>query len=262
MYCILAFTEPTILDDLTEKNFAEINGKFGSLLLNVRTQLEKLQNINIKDDLCLFLLSLLPGDASDCISNCSDLSEMFKEMTRNRLWDYWHYFLLEQVIKRFVPQLTDEMEQYKRDRTGFQLVTKIKDFIPMAKFSDPESVQGLETKRTTRNLKRLSVVLDQCVSDNTLQYVEELWESLASILRLPPLTAVLDVILEESVRIVWLIPSDLVPQAIEMAHENANCFREHPILNVVIGNECVFKVERTKDAESLKIKEAVSLSIL
>ena len=254
----MAQTEPT------EKSLIEIQGKFGSLLLNVRTQLEKLQKKSIKDDLCLFLLSLLPSDidAPDCILNSSDVSEIFKWMTRNRLWDYWHYYRLEQVIKCFVPQLTDEMEQYKRDRTRFLLMNKIKGFIPIAKFSDPESVHGLQTQQTNRNLERLSVVLHQFVSDYTLQYVEELREFVVNILKLPPHTAVLDVVLEESVRIVWLIPSDLVPQAIEMAHENANCFREYPILNVVIGNECIFNVERAKDEESPKIKETVSLSTL
>ena len=249
VYCIklginmLIYAEPTTkLDDLTEKNLREIQGKFGNLLVNVRTQLGNLQNENIGDDLYLFLLPLL--DDPDCLPNSCDLKVIFRAMTRSRQWDYLNFYRLEQVIKHFVPQLTDQMDQYKRDRAGFQVATKIKDFIPKAKaVSDPESTHELLPKQSDpAYFARLSVVLKEQVCDYTLRYLEELWESLASILQLPPLTVVLDVVLKGSVRVVWLFPARLVPQAIEMAQENVEAFRKHPILSVMIGDICVFQV--------------------
>ena len=205
--------------------------------MNVRTQLGNLQNENIGDDLCLFLLPLL--DDPDCLPNSCDLKVIFRAMTRSRQWDYLNFYRLEQVIKRFVPQLTDQMEQYKRDRVGFQVATKIKNFIPKAKaVSDPV----LPKQSDPAYFARLSVVLDEHVCDFTLTYLEELWESLASIMRLPPLTVVLDVVLKGSVRVVWLFPARLVPQAIKMAQENVEAFRKHPILSVMIGDICVFPV--------------------
>ena len=226
-----------------------IKKKFTKLQQNACKVLqEKLSEKEIKENLRQSLIDLIPREFVECLPNSSDLMKIFQAMTRNDLWNYSNYFPLESLIEDFGgdTDLITQVEQFKVDRSSFQIATKIKDYIPAAKSllaESDEPVESAPTKRDRKYLWKLGVKLDERVADESLQYLDELWRSLAKTLLLPPVSLVLHAIVEKSILVVWLIPAELAPKAIEIAHRSAEFFRSYPILSVTIGDECVYEKE-------------------
>ena len=226
---------------------------------------ERLRPEEIETKLRSFILRLFGSIIhANCIPISSNVAEIFEAMTSNDLLTYWSYFPLEEIINNFCNddlEMKSKMNQYKKDRSGFQLATKIKDYIPKARskfpYSCDEPASELQPKRTQAYLAELAVKLEGRVADYHLDYLEELWKSLYNVLSLPPLYLLLDAVIMNSVLVVWLIPSDVAPKAIEKALQSANFFKKHPIVKVTIGDECVFERECTEDNDA-KLKESVS----
>ena len=232
-----------------------IQGKFASLLEFVQMKLQqKLGAEKIKRELRLFVIRLFNLPES-LIPVSSDVAVIFEAMRSLKLLTYLNVAGLEQVIKHFCEgdsETESKMEQYKKDQSGFELATKIKesDYISKARKKFPygcdEAASKLQPKQTPAYLTALAVKLEQCVAEHHLVYLRELWKLLSNVLSLPPLYILLDAILMNSILVVWLIPTDMVPKATERAKQNANFFRMYPILKVTIGDECVYsKTEPT-----------------
>ena len=243
----LLFIGPAEMDDYTKRNLTIIKGKFESLRQTVCEKLEKkLTNVEVKDKLRPHLLSVLPPKAEDCIPNSSDVREIFEAMRRNELCDYMNYFPLESLIEHFGgddTELISQMEQYKRDRSSFKLATKIKAYIPaaMSNLGTSDEPDPLSIKRDCKYFRRLSIKLKQRVGDHSLLYLDRLWKSLAHALLLPEPLCLLDAILENSILVIWFIPTDVVPRTIQIAQENTAFFRTHPIESVTIEDEPVYE---------------------
>ena len=239
----------TLLDDYTKRNLIIIKEKFMKLQQNACKVLQvKLSKKEIKEKLHLFLTTIIPRESSQCLPKSSDLKKIFEAMTRNDLWNHHNYFPLESLIEEFGcgTDLLPQVEQFKMDRSSFQIATKIKDYIPAAKSllaESDEPVESAPTKRDRKYLWKLGVKLDERVADESLEYLDELWRSLAKTLLLPPVSLVLHAIVEKSILVVWLIPAKLGPKAIEIARQSAEFFRSYPILSVTIGDECVYEKE-------------------
>ena len=216
----------------------------------MKTKLQdQLEAEKIETNFRQYILDLYPGMHKSYIPVSSKIVEIFEAMRVNNLLSYYNYYALEQIIKHFGgddSELTSKMHQYKSDWSAFQLATKIRDYFPHVRSVFPsecdESVVELRPKRKHSYFKVLSVKLDECVTDRTLDYLEELWNSLSSILVLPPLYLLLDSVIMNSVLVEWLIPTSKVPEAIEKAKQSADVFRKHPILKVTIDDECVYEV--------------------
>ena len=225
-----------------------IQRKFIKLQQNACEMLQLKLNEKEMKKILLFLVTILPHGLAECLPNSSDLMDIFEAMTRNNLWNHSNYFPLESLIEEFGgdTELTTQLEQFKMDRSSFQIATKIKDYIPAAKSLLAESdelVEPAPIKPDHKYLWKLGAKLDECVGNESLAYLEELWRSLAKTLRLPRVSLVLHVIVEKSILVVWLIPAKLGPKAIEIACQSAEFFRSYPILSVTIGDECVYEKE-------------------
>ena len=239
------------MDDYSEQNIMVIQGRFAKLLLKVRTTLKnKLKEDQIKSEFRPFILELFPNISNDLIPNCSDLDEIFEAMRRNRLWNFMNYYSLEQIVKQFGdndPEMTSEMEQFKKDRAGFQLATKIRNFIPAAKARlQKDETLSKPHPINPEHFTKLSLKLDECVADYSLRYLEELWQSLSHHMQLPPISLLFEVISSGSIEIVLLIPTKLVPQAIHQAKYSAHFYRMHQILCVTIGDKCVYESKHSE----------------
>jgi len=85
------------------------------------------------------------------------------------------------------------------------LCTKISDHIGVVAVSDPsdtDSDKQLEEKPAKYDphyYRRLSLKVKAKVTEVSMQYVSELWESLASHYRLPSCTAILDSVHDECI---------------------------------------------------------------
>ena len=201
----------------TQMNEFIIHGKFASLLEFVQMKLQqKLGPEIIKRELRLFIVRLFNINAS-LIPISSDVAVIFEAMRSLKLLTFWNVAGLEQVINHFCKgdsEMEDKMEQYKKDQSGFELATKIKDFISKARSKFPywchESASDLQPKRTRAYRAELTVKLAECVADYHLDYLRELWKLLSTVLSLPPLYLILDAIIMGSILVVWLIPTDMV----------------------------------------------------
>ena len=213
---------------------------------------EQLKPEEIKSKLRSFILRLFQkiNLPASCIPVSSSVEEVFEALTSRNLLTYRNYFPLEEIINNCSNdnlEMKDKMEQYKKDRSGFQLATKIKDYIPKARskfpYSCDELASKLQLKRTPVYLTQLAITLEESVADFHLDYLEELWRSLSNALSLPPLYLLLDAVIMDSVVVVWLIPSECAPKAIEKAMQSANFFEKYPIVKVTIGDECIYERE-------------------
>ena len=254
------------MDDYTKRNLTVIKGKFESLRQTVCEKLEeKLTNAEVKDKLRPHLLSVLPPKAEDCIPNSSDVREILEAMRRNELCDYMNYFPLESLIEHFGgddAELISQMEQYKRDRSSFQLATKIKEYIPAA-MSILDTTDGpvdhISIKRDRKYFRRLSIRLKQHVGEHSLLYLERLWKSLAHTLLLPEPLCLLDAILENSILVIWFIPTDVVPRAIQFALQSAAFFLTNPIESVTIDDVSVYETILVEVRLQIKVHIRVSI---
>ena len=236
---IITVTELTTVDDYTEQNIMVIQGKFAKLLQIVREYLQKKIKKSKINNLRQFILQLFPDISPDLIPNSSDVNEIFEAVRRNRLWSYMNYFPLEQIVKQFCgdnPEMTREVENFKKDRAGFQLATKIKKYIPAAKAREHEQLNPVNADHFTQ----LSLKLDECVADYSLKYLEELWQSLSFHMQLPPIHLLFEMIDSGSIQIVFLIPTKLVPQVVHQAQYCAYFYRMHYIHSVTVGNNCIY----------------------
>ena len=185
----ILFIWPTTVDDYTKQNNMIIRRKFGNLLLKVLTTLQKkLKKSQIKSTLRTFILGLFPDISPDLIPNTSDLKEIFEAASRNHLWSFINYFPLEQIVVQFGdndPEITSEIEKFKKDRAGFMLATKIKEYITIANARLCED----EVQLNPINLNRR-------VAEHSLTYLEELWQSLSFQMQLPPISLFFQVALE------------------------------------------------------------------
>ena len=216
----------------------------------------KLGAEKLERKLQLFVVRLfnVPGNS---VPVSSDVSVIFETMRSLKLLTYLNIAGLEQIIKHFCAddlEAESKMEQYKRDLSGFELATKIKDsdYISKARSTFPDliatSPAEILPKQTPAYLKELAVKLEHCVADYHLDYLRELWKLLSTVLSLPPLYLILDAVIMNSVLVVWLIPTNVVSEATERAKQNADFFKKHPILKVTIGDDCVYsKAEPTSE---------------
>ena len=246
---LLTLAPTAVQEGFTQTNESLIHGKFASLLEFVQMKLQKgLGAEKVERELRLFIIRLFNLPANS-IPVSSDVAELLEAMRSQKLLTYLNVAGLEQVIKHFCEgdsETESKMEQYKKDRSGFELATKIKesDYISKAKSKFPDGCDkpafDLQPKQTPAYLTELAVKLDHCVAEHHLDYLQELWKLLSNVLSLPPLYILLDAVIMSSILVVWLIPTDTVPEATERAKQNANFFRMHPILTVTIGDECVY----------------------
>ena len=71
-----------------------MEAKFAMLLMNTsRTLKEKLINV---EDFQMFLTGYFP---SERIPKSSTIHEIFEVITRHKLWDYWNYYALDEIVQ-------------------------------------------------------------------------------------------------------------------------------------------------------------------
>ena len=241
--------------DYTKLNIMKIKGKFAQVLRTVREYLQKTMNEDERKSLRLFILDLFP-DIS--IPDPSDPNEIFEAIRNNRLWSYMNYSLLELIIKQFCRgkrKITRAIENFKKDRAGFLLANKIKEYIPAAKACESEPLNPVIPEHFTK----LSKKLDECVADYSLRYLEELWQSLSFHMQLPPIKLLFEMIDRKCVQVDFLIPTRIVSQVIHQAQYSAYFYRQHHIHMVTVGDICVYDSLATMSAvRRLKYNHAIS----
>ena len=229
--------------EITRNNRRKMEAKFAMLLMNTCRILKEKPIINVED----FQMFLTGYFSSECIPKSSTIHEVFEVITRRKLWDYWNYHALEEIVQGFAadePELTSQVESYKQDLKSYKVTTKLIDHIAAASADYiPPSEEEQPVRYDQRYYKRLSFKLKIQFTHDTLNYIDDLWNEYAELYGLPPYVALLDRIREGCAKIVWLIPSHLAPQIRSTAPLSADFYRKHEITRVELGKECIYQEE-------------------
>ena len=233
---------------IAQQNIRMIKERFSTL---VTVSCERLQSRKIKiQSIKMFLVSMYGNDITRKIESATSLDQIFHELSKHGLWNYFNYHLLESIIKKFACMdntLQRMMEKYKHDLTGHILTQKIETYLKATRYehaitdsdsSADEIISSLPVEQKSKLFKELTTKCDaMVVTDHTLSYVNTLWESLAQQFQLPQLTLILHDIAEG--RITWLIPAELTQCVIKMAEETGNVF-SRGVVNVTLDEKRIY----------------------
>ena len=151
-----------------------------------------------------------------------------------------NYYLLESIIEEYGDEKTKEMvEQYKRDLTGYILVTKIKDHLDAVDLEHPtRRVLPIPQEKLFSLLK--TKVKGVNITHHSLEYIRDLWESLQNQFSLPKHILVLYRIGEGCLELTWCIPSELAAYIIQKAKEREQYFTEQRFISVTVDGVHIY----------------------
>ena len=220
---------------MTEAAFSKIKGHFSRLLIKVKSALDA-QHVDVKE-VRQFLLTYFEGECS--IPNVADLSEVLDSITTAKLWRYDHYEPLEELAESFLPDddsARRQMIEYPIQLSAFQGATRIIDFIKLSELEDPEEDnRPFSPKKYNRHYRKLTMELNLGdVSEVTLDHMDKLWKALQRKFKLPSLTAVIDKIVQGSIKVTWLVLPHVIKK-IKAAYSKAvSFFQQHNITRIVM----------------------------
>ena len=256
---------------IAQRNIRKIHGKFSTLVTKSCRKLQ-IKGINV-EDVQTFLVTMYssPGsmDGSDTVTtvveSARSLDEIFRALGKHRLWDYLNYYLLQSIIEEFASdddELNRMMGQYQRDLTGYILTQRIQTYLEAVNSELPlfttneddnladEIVSALSPQQNYELFKKLTLKVKANVSDYSLSYVNDLWQSLAKQFALPRPAMILHKVAEGCIGITWLIPANLVKYVTRMARETTNMFAEELIiLRVTLEEQNIYPIETKPETE-------------
>ena len=252
---------------IAARNNRKIDAKFSKLVMKSRKRLQS-KEVDV-EDVQEFLITMCSspnsrdgsGTVTTVLESAETLDEIFRALSKYKVWDYLNYYLLQSINEEFASdddELNGMMEQYQRDLTGHVLTQKIQTYLDANKYpiatSDSESsadenITSLPPKQKHKLYKKLSAEVKAKITDHSVQYVYDLWQSLANQFALPRPAMILHSIAEGCICITWLIPANLVTHVKRMAQETANMFAKQDILKVMLEEHCIYPMETELETE-------------
>ena len=240
---ILVFTHNIAQEDsgakgIAQKNMQKIFGNFSRMLTKVCRKLRE-KPINA-EELKFLINSYFQGEY---IPKSSDINEIFEAANCHKLWDYWNYYPLENVVQLYAsddPELTLLMETYRQDFESYKVTTKIIDHITAVNAKSSEEEEHEKPSYDRRYYQTLSLKLNATVTGHSVKYIDDLWNKFANLYNLPPRVALLDHIHRGCVSVVWYIPSYLAPQ-IHLAPLSNVFYRKHEITRVEFDGRRIYQ---------------------
>ena len=182
------------------------------------------------------------------LGSASSLDEIFHKLSERGLWNYDNYYLLQNIIYKFAhddSELKGMMQQYQRDLTGHILALKIPTYLDAINaYKDPTSNSENSTTSISPELfEKLQVKVKVKITDHSVKYVFDLWQSLTDQFILPKPALILHSIAEGCIDITWLVPANLVKHITKMVQDNSSMFAKQQILKVMLEEQCIYPVD-------------------
>ena len=245
-FCVLC---PFSGEEMKQNVLQTIKCQFASLQLEVRSAMEA-QQVKVSD-VHQFLVASFQGVCH--IPEAPDLTKIFNHVTESKLWRYDNYIPLKKLAEKFLPNDDPAQKcitEYRSQLSGFYMTTKIIEFIDLSKLEQAAD----DTKQPTfiaENYKEhycrltLRLKLDRKVklSDLSLDYVDTLWKSLIEEFNLPPLTAVIDEIIDGSLIITWLVPPQVSSVIAASYSKVLRFYQQHNIVQVQLDGRTLYDEE-------------------
>ena len=175
------------------------------------------------------------------LGSVSSLDEIFLKLTEYGLWNYHNYYLLQNIIYKFAHddiELKGMMQQYQSDLTGHILALKIPTYLDAINIEE-----NIIPTISHKLFKKLQVKVNGVnITDHSVNYVIDLWQSLTHQFVLPKPALILHSIAEGCINITWLVPANLVKHITKMVQDNSSMFAKLQILKVMLEEQCIYPV--------------------
>ena len=231
---------------MTTTNEDEIQHNFAMLIDRLRNALKQ-SGIEAAD-----INRYLKDMKVDFQSQVSDLETIFDYLKRSHLWSYDKINLVESLNKRFLgansPSIKQHILDYKGKFNGYLAMKKIihSEYFVVADDSDDiEDPATVAAKYGTTERHKLKVKLElggRKLSEVSLLYIAELWESFQEEYELPALTAQIDYIMKKCLEIVWLISPIGAEKIRSSKRSHLPFFWKHNITFVSIDDDIVYQL--------------------
>ena len=204
---------------------------------------------NNKKWIIVFYTRFHAVSSSHCIPETSDIHEIFEALSSNKLWDSWNYLPLKKIVEGFAAddkELESWIGTYKQDLKSYKATTKLIDRISVAESDSTvdeseEEEQDKPARYDKRFYRKLSLKLKTKFTDQTMEYIEDLWDEIADLYDLPHYVILLDSVRKGCVSIVWRIPSHIAPKILEAPPPSEEVYRKHEITRVEYGGEGIYQ---------------------
>ena len=183
-------------------------------------------------------------DASDFVDKvfgtARDLGDVLVALSKKGMLSYKNCHILRSIVDNYGSddqELNEEMRKFDEDLAGYALATAMQDYV------DVDSQRSKESEADPELFCVLSLKVGEYVTERTLQYVKEVWDSLARRLEIPHSALLFEKVANGCIEMVWKFPSHLTNFIIRRAQENTNYFWEQQVLRVTIANRCIYEGE-------------------
>ena len=186
----------------------------------------------------------------------SNINEILDYLQSTHHCSYMNCGLVERLNKRFLESKSQSVKQhileYKGRFNGFLAMEKIINsefFVEADECGDIEDPAEIVTKYGPSERHQLKIKLElggRKLSEISLTYIAELWESLQEEYELPSLTAQIDYIMKKCLEIVWLISPLDADKIRTSTKSHVPFFRKHHITLVTLDDHTIFKVPSTE----------------
>jgi hypothetical protein len=225
-----------MMDDNTE----EIRRNFAELIDILRKALND-KGIEAAD-----IKRYLKDVKVDFQGEVSDLETIFDCLQSSGRWSFENFNLVDSLNKRFLgTSIKQHILDYKGRYNGYLAMKKIIDskyFVVADDSDDIEIPAEIATKYGTKERHKLKIKLDlggRKLSEVSLLYIAEVWESLQAEFDLPSLTAQINYIMESCLEIVWFISPMDAEKIRSSKKSHVPFFWKHDITFVSVDNDII-----------------------
>ena len=234
-----------------KENIENIHRSFANLMIKVT---DKLKNkvIDLKKFRLYILTSFNTGDILDGKESVADIMEA---LSCRKLWDYSCFTRIEGLVKDFGgedKELAGWIRDYKSELAGFKATTKIVDYIKVysAEQEIADSSQSLRENMARYDHqychKLTGKLKSHVMREKTLDYVDELWRSIADHFLLPSLPALLDSIHEGCVEVTWLVPTLSALQIKANIQDSTEFLNELEVIKVIVDDKTLYSIDKVR----------------
>ena len=134
------------------------------------------------------------------------------------------------------------IEAYIQTLKSYKVSTKLFDYISAAESDSTVDESEQQPARYDKQYyQKLLVKLKMKCSDQTMDYIDDLWDEIAALYGLPPCVPLLDSVRKGCVLIVWYIPSHIAPKILEAPPLSDEFYHKHGITRVEYGGEGIYQ---------------------
>ena len=210
--------------------------------MRVVKKLER-NDINIKE-FRMYIINLFPP--GDIFTNAFSIANIFEAISQHQLWNYTHYAPIVEISKKFGgddTELTKWIRDYELELTRFNTTSKITDYISKNEEETAEEEESLQqglARYDKRYCKKLMVKLkERIIKDSCLDYIDQLWRSIAKYYFLPSPSALLDSI-HKGCKVTWYVPTPSALQIQASIPDSAEFLQQQEIMQVLLDNEILY----------------------